>query len=245
MEGQQLTKLSIYTSKDIKEICKFWSRNNYFDGITPAKLKIHLLWKYNSQFTTLWIVKKEGRIIGSCGRIETRLVSRGKFICNAPWGIDSLVDASLDKRERRFVFLKVFRSANREGHQRKEPEVGFCFPNQVVKDAYLRMGYLDTPIFNQYSKDIDREISSDDEFTFTVIKRFDYRWDKIWGAISRNFSMSVFRDHVYLNWRYIQNPDRKYIVLLVKIRNQIKGYFVLREKEICGRKVGFIVDFLA
>ncbi len=84
MEGQQLTKLSIYTSKDIKEICKFWSRNNYFDGITPAKLKIHLLWKYNSQFTTLWIVKKEGRIIGSCGRIETRLVSRGKFICNAP-----------------------------------------------------------------------------------------------------------------------------------------------------------------
>lgn len=242
-------QLSTYNSKYIDEITDFWLRNDYFKGINPAALKKHLLWKYEKKFTHLWIVQKQDRIVGSCGRIKTELLSKGQVICKGSWGIDSLVEYSLGNEERRCVFLKVFRSALLEGYRKNEPEIVLCFPNELVRDTYLRIGWLDAPIFFKYSKDISSGYlkSSDYEsgdLKFSLIKSFDCRWDSLWKKFSSSFSLIVLREHSYLNWRYFKNPDKKYIVFLVKVRNEIKGYLVVREEESFGKKVGHIVDFL-
>jgi hypothetical protein len=241
-------KLSLYHPKDIDKLSDFWLRHDYFKGAGPAALKRHLLWKYDKRFTHLWMVKKQDRIIGSCGRTKTKLLSHGRAVCNGPWGLDSLVERCLDPKERRCVFLRVYRGSTFEGYRKKEPEIGFCFPNQVVRKTYLRTVWLDIPIFFKYSKSVtpgylkSQDIAS--ELKFSLIKSFDSRWDRLWRRFSASFSLVVLRDHSYLNWRYFKNPDRKYIVFLISIRNEIKGYLVVREQESFGKKVGHIVDFL-
>lgn len=242
-------KLSSYNSKYIDKISNFWLRNDYFKGINPAALKRHLLWKYDKRFTHLWIVQKQGRIVGSCGTIRTELLSKGQIICKGPWGLDSLVEYSLGKEERRCVFLKVFRSALLEGYRKKEPEIVLCFPNEVVRDTYLRIGWLDVPMFFKYSKNISSGyLKSNDyesgDLKFSLIKSFDCRWDSLWKKFSNSFSLIVLREHSYLNWRYFKNANKKYLVFLVKVRNEINGYLVVREEECSGKKIGHIVDFL-
>lgn len=242
-------ELITYNSKYIDEISNFWLRNDYFKGIQPAALKKHLLWKYDKKFTHLWIAQKQGRIVGSCGTIRTELLSNGQIICKGPWGLDSLVEYSLGKEERRCIFLKVFRSALLEGYRKNEPEIVLCFPNEVVRDTYLRIGWLDVPVFFKYSKNISSCYlkSSDYEsggLKFSLIKSFDCRWDHLWKKFSNSFSLIVLREHSYLNWRYFKNADKKYLVFLVKVRNEIKGYLIVRENESSEKKVGHIVDFL-
>ena len=241
--------LSLYNPADIDEISGFWLRNAYFKGIGPAALKKHLLWKYDRKFTQLWTVQKQGQIIGCCGRIRTELLSNGKALCKGPWGIDSLVEHGLNKEEKRFVFLKVLRNVLLEGYRKNEPEIVLSFPNEVVRDTYLRIGCKDLPIFFKYSKamasgraQINKWGASD--LRFSLIKRFDRRWDRLWKKFSSSYSLTVLREHDYLNWRYFKDPESKYIVVLAKLKEEIKGYLVLREGKALGKKAGHIVDFL-
>jgi hypothetical protein len=234
---------------DIDEISDFWSRNAYFKGIDQVRLRKHLLWKYDPKHTQLWTVQKQGRTIGCCGRIKTVLLSDGKVLCKGAWGIDSLVEHGLNKEDRRCIFLKVLRNVLLEGYRKNEPEIVLSFPNEVVRDTYLRIGCLAIPIFFKYSRAMSSgspqktDLGASD-LRFSLIKRFDRRWDELWKKFSRSYSLIVLREHGYLNWRYFKNLDNKYIVLLVKLKEEIKGYLVLREGKVLGKKAGHIVDFL-
>jgi len=242
-------KLDSYKSKYIDEISDFWLRNDYFKGINPAALKKHLLWKYDKKFAHLWIAQNQGRIVGSSGKIRTELLSKGQIICKGSWVLDSYVEYSLGRDERGYIFSRVFRSTTLEGYRKKEPEILLCFPNEVVRDTYLKIGWLDVPIFFKYSRNIALDYLKNNEYEpgdlkFSLIKSFDGRWDDLWKKFSSNFSLIVSRDHSYLNWRYFKNRDKKYIVFLVKIKDEICGYVVVRESESSGKKLGHIVDFL-
>ncbi len=242
-------KLSLYNPQLLDAVTDFWLRNDYFKGIDPIALRKHLLWKYDDSLTHLWIVQKQGHIIGSCGTIRTDLLSSGQLICKGPWGMDSLVEKSLSNEERRCVFLKVFRGALLEGVRRKQPEIVLCFPNEVVRGTYLRTGWRDIPIFFKFTKSIiSEEYKVRDHRTgdleFLLIKEFESGWDALWSKFSELFSLVVSREHSYLNWRYFKNLEKRYFVFLVRDYKGIKGYVVLREEGSDDKKIGHIVDFL-
>ncbi len=55
-----------------------------------------------------------------------------------------------------------------------------------------------------------------------------------------------FRNHAYLNWRYWQNPSRKYTAISYHNDNRrLEGYAIVRTSQINGKKVGIIADFAA
>lgn len=241
--------LNTYSSKHLDKVFKLWIRNDYYKGIDPAALKKHLSWKYDKKYTQLWVVEDHDRIIASNGRINTSLLSKGQVIGGGPWGIDLLVDKSLGLEERTCIFLKVFRKMMLEGFWNNKPEMVLLNPGEIIRDSCLRMGWLDVPIFFKYSKLISADhLKSNNEASgdleISLIKSFDHRWDSLWFKFSRSFSLIVLREHAYLNWRYFKNLDKKYLVFLVKLRNEIKGYLVVREGVSKGKKVGHIVDFL-
>ncbi len=69
--------------------------------------------------------------------------------------------------------------------------------------------------------------------------------DKLWEKLKDRYSVIVPRDSIYLNWRYIDNPEDKYTILYVRDRdNQIQGYAVLKIYGSERGPIGHIVDIL-
>ena len=75
------------------------------------------------------------------------------------------------------------------------------------------------------------------------ISHFDERFDHLWMKLKENIVISVWKDSEYLNWRYIDRPGVKYLVLAVENNGDVYGFVVLRFVE--GQyRIGYIVDLL-
>jgi len=58
------------------------------------------------------------------------------------------------------------------------------------------------------------------------INRFDQRFDRLWDHISRDYSILIVRDSLYLNWRYADYPFEG-----------VESYSLVREDELLGYAV--------
>lgn len=81
--------------------------------------------------------------------------------------------------------------------------------------------------------------------TITKIVSFDNRIDDFWNKISRDYKIIVVRNQEYLNWRYINRPDRNYTIFLAEERGEICGYIVLRYQKKEELSSGYIIDIIA
>ncbi len=75
------------------------------------------------------------------------------------------------------------------------------------------------------------------------VDSFDERFDYLWLKIKEKFSVSVWKDSSYLNWRYRSCPDKKYTVLAAEEQNDLIGFIVLSGETEQG-DVGRVIDFL-
>jgi N-acetylglutamate synthase-like GNAT family acetyltransferase len=80
-------------------------------------------------------------------------------------------------------------------------------------------------------------------FTINEITVFDERFDRFWLTLKDHFHIAVWKDSVYLNWRYLSCPDREYSVLAAESQSGVAGFIVLRFEE-GPVKRGYIVDYL-
>lgn len=73
---------------------------------------------------------------------------------------------------------------------------------------------------------------------------FDERIDKFWKQISEEHRIATVRDKDYLSWRYLQSPGRQYAIFIAEENNEIRGYVILRDRNLFGLRAGLIVDIL-
>jgi hypothetical protein len=77
------------------------------------------------------------------------------------------------------------------------------------------------------------------------VSLFDERFDGLFKATSENSTMRQVRDSKFLNWRYRNNPRRKYSTLVaIRQDGNLEGYITLRIAEIFGKSMGLIVDLV-
>lgn len=76
------------------------------------------------------------------------------------------------------------------------------------------------------------------------VRRFDERINALWTKLSKMYDLIVIRDKTYLNWRYVDKPD-KYILYIAERKDKILGYAVLKETINGNFKKGFMVDIMA
>ncbi len=74
------------------------------------------------------------------------------------------------------------------------------------------------------------------------INKFDADIDTFWERIKHQYAIAVIRKKEFLNWRYSDRPDKKYVIYLVKENSQIIGYAVTRAEINDGLNFGHIVD---
>ena len=239
---------------DIGDLVDLWIRNFYYKGLNRNQLQRHLIWKYFPFFTRLCIARQDKKIIGTCGMIRHPIHTRDFATIQANWGIDSLVDKEVTLKNRAFVFFRVFRNAvlNDYRNDRVKKLVTFCFPNQVVRSTYLRIGWQSVPVFLRFDIDlanafVRRKIVSfgkDAFYSFRAIpiSNFKKQWDGIWKKISQDSTLVSERKHEYLNWRFFMCPTKKYYVFLFNDAKGIRGYAALSETKKQHGRQGHIVD---
>ena len=77
----------------------------------------------------------------------------------------------------------------------------------------------------------ERRYVKSKDFKIELPKRFDERFDSLWEEAKSQFKVIGERDRQYLNWKYVDNPHKKYHI------------FSLVEKE-RGKILGFVVFYL-
>ncbi|RCV66160.1 Acetyltransferase (GNAT) domain-containing protein [Methanophagales archaeon] len=81
--------------------------------------------------------------------------------------------------------------------------------------------------------------------TISKIVSFDNRINDFWNNISSDYKIIVVRNQEYLNWRYINRPDRNYTIYLAEEEGVICGYMVLRCVKEQDLSSGYIIDIIA
>ncbi len=65
---------------------------------------------------------------------------------------------------------------------------------------------------------------------FSEPEKFDSKIDDMWEIGKLEYDITPIRNHVYLNWRYSDNPSDKYYILqLNNQKNEVVGYVIYKE----------------
>jgi len=59
------------------------------------------------------------------------------------------------------------------------------------------------------------------------LERFDDSFDELWQRASTQWKCSVVRDAKMLNWQYVDQPGKKFEILGLYRKQELKGYIVL------------------
>lgn len=88
-----------------------------------------------------------------------------------------------------------------------------------------------------------------DKYRFFDIDKFEDDIDELWRKIRNDYSITVERSKDYLNWRFANHPQLKYLISVVKRNGVTAGYLVARIEKTREFKnsfvIGRIIDFVA
>ena len=120
---------------------------------------------------------------------------------------------------------------------------------RLLKISPLIKKYIKLPFIHKiisFPVDLILKLTMQDESknANSIIKEssFDDEINELWMR-TQYHKLSVVRNLEYMNWRYVENPD-KYILFKLYQNNSIKGYIVLKITLRRGIKIGEIVDYL-
>jgi hypothetical protein len=63
-------------------------------------------------------------------------------------------------------------------------------------------------------------------FEFKRVDSFDKSFDEIWGSVEKSRTVAVVKDAAYLNWRYVECPERRYVRFAVYKDGRLEGLVV-------------------
>jgi hypothetical protein len=76
------------------------------------------------------------------------------------------------------------------------------------------------------------------------LSRFDQAFDTFWERVDGKYPVMFVHDSKFLNWRYFDNPTRKYTCIVVREGDRVLSYIVIRSTHYYQIHAGFILDFL-
>ena len=78
------------------------------------------------------------------------------------------------------------------------------------------------------------------------LRHFDRRFDVLWERASTPYKVLTVRDCTFLNWRYINTPSKRHIVLSAEEGKEVLGFAVFEIGEsVEGSKEGHLVEVFA
>jgi len=137
--------------------------------------------------------------------------------------------------------IPLYVRVNRLGNilQKKMPLAILARFLSIIGEGALRLFYIPSYIRAfKYKKS---------GIVLTKIEKFDKSFDKLWEKASPGFPLATKRDSTTLNWRFVDQPCRKYRIFKAGdgLGGETKGYIVLRTGKSRGLNAGIISDLFA
>jgi len=121
------------------------------------------------------------------------------------------------------------------------------FPNRASKKGHMRLGWeeIGSMQFIAYASDNVKESFSDDTYHFDKVQEFPQNINELTSATESLFSLRVYKDSDFLNWRK-SKPSTQYDIYLIKEKESknLVGYLVLKEYTEKNERRLHLVDFL-
>ena len=121
-------------------------------------------------------------------------------------------------------------------------DAGVLFARRAVRARRLL-----APIASGVLKAFDRRAARllrADSVALVGVDRFSATADAVWESCAPHYPVLVRRDRAYLNWRFADNPLRRYRLFEVRRGVDPIGIAVLRVGEWGRVRAGFVVDWL-
>ncbi len=80
--------------------------------------------------------------------------------------------------------------------------------------------------------------------TIDRVTEFDEPFAVFWRRVQGVAPLIVVRDSAFLNWRYIEAPDREYVAFAARSEGKVRGLIVLRAAPLGRFSAGLVVDFI-
>jgi GNAT superfamily N-acetyltransferase len=204
------------------------------------------------------VVEVNGKIAGAVNVMPVKLVCKGQNI-NAAWQGNTLVSPEMRGRGvgKRLLnegatgypltlgkgtTLAMYQLKLKEGFQ-DVPHSNYLIkvltpwrikrplPKKLIFFIYTLLGRL------KYSatKVSDLEIQ--------VIKKFDERYDQLAEQLSRCPDLKLYKNSHYLNWRYVDCPDKNYLILQAVREDNLLGAMVISPNKTSG-ETAWILDII-
>ena len=90
-----------------------------------------------------------------------------------------------------------------------------------------------------------KRVHLDDDVVLKRITEFDARFDDLWKKAQDSHDIILRRDSTYLNWRYVQCPEKYYKVYAAEKNDEVLAWVVVRVMDRYGLKNGIIADMLS
>jgi hypothetical protein len=219
----------------------------------------------------IWIaVTKHGTVVGqACALMEPLKI--GESILKLGWGVDFYVDCALrgqgigrrlraayyDAQELSMTLktAKITRKITSSLGavpiepvtryvRRDSPELRSAaeLPNSGYKWALRGGAILRRLCCVKRVKAAPSLAASSRKFVITPVQSFGKELDTLWNLVSPNFDGIIKRDHVYLNWKYVQQPHIQYRRYLARRNGSLCGYVIVREGSPPEPRIGIIAD---
>ncbi len=118
----------------------------------------------------------------------------------------------------------------------------------LLFNRYLKIKFLSKifgSIINTFYNFFLKKKKMPNNIKIEEINKFDKEFDDLWELNKNKITVGIIRDSKYLNWRYFQRPEGKYVVFAIRNYNKLKGYIVLNIEERFNLKIGLVMDILA
>jgi len=89
-----------------------------------------------------------------------------------------------------------------------------------------------------------RKVKLPDGVVVKEIKEIDSKFDDFWDKVKATHNIVLRRDSTYLNWRYLQCPEKHYRVYAAERKGEVLAWVMLRTMERFGLRNGIIADML-
>lgn len=254
------------TSKDKKDIISFFK--SYIWASKDGEELYSWKYEDNPSGSALiWLAveEKNDSIVGISVMMPWKLQLSENIVVSFQ-GVDALVDKNYRRqgihktlirqalsefKEMRIPFIFAFPNENSRFNLLKTGwhEIGFVrswakpFKAECILSKVIGRNFISN--FFGFFIDIWLRLISRERFYHTSskyiikeIREFDERFDILWERVSKNFRVIGSRDSKYLNWKYINTPNKRHIVFSIERANRLAGYVVLEIGR--GRERGHV-----
>ncbi len=71
---------------------------------------------------------------------------------------------------------------------------------------------------------------------------FDERFNRLWERASKPHPIIAVRDAETLNWRYLKEPGKPYVIFSAERDHEVLGYLILKPRDHRNKNLGLLID---